>query len=162
MLNNRAFYQTGITLVTLILIFLSIGIALVIIVPSFMGLDKDMRLTAMSHLEGSLRSSNLVIYAKAAQQGVDHLKNYHLDLDNDDNPDLYIRYGYARSLADLLYAMPKKELKEFVWQSGNSNDAMDNTMSHLRADNAEYCQIRYQRPVLAGDMPIYTAELNNC
>ena len=162
MSNNPPFYQTGISLVTLILIFLVMGILLVITVPNFMGLDKDMRLTAMNHLEGTLRSSNLVIYAESVLQGVDHYENYHLDLDHDDNPDLYVRYGYARSLADILYAMPKKELSDFLWHTEDNNDANKNYIYHKYTKTIKKCQIRYQRSMLAGDMPVYFTILEKC
>ena len=162
MSNNPPFYQTGINLVTLILIFLVMGILLVITMPNFMGLDKDMRLTAMNHLEGTLRSSNLVIYAEAVSQGVDHYEKHYLDLDHDNNPDLYIRYGYARSLSDILYAMPKKELSDFLWNAEDSHDADKNYIYHQHAQVIKKCQIRYQRPMLAGDMPVYFTILEQC
>jgi len=155
-------YQTGLTLVELIMVFVILGMLTVVTIPKFIGLEHEMRLSAMNSLEGAMRSANLVIYSRSAMQDASSFENYHLDLDGDGEKDLHIRYGYASSMDDLVKAMRLESMADFTVLSENSQDTVKNQISHAFAEEPQYCHIDYQRAMNVGDMPEYTSEISNC
>jgi len=58
--------QQGFTLIELIVVIVILGILSATALPKFVNISSDARVAAMSSVEGSMRSANSMIYAKAA------------------------------------------------------------------------------------------------
>jgi MSHA pilin protein MshA len=58
--------QAGFTLIELVMVIVILGVLSAVALPKFVDLGKDARTAAIKAVEGSMRSANAIIYAKAA------------------------------------------------------------------------------------------------
>ena len=58
--------QAGFTLIELVMVIVILGILSAVALPKFVNLGADARTAAMKAVEGSMRSANAMVYAKAA------------------------------------------------------------------------------------------------
>jgi len=58
--------QRGFTLIELVMVIVILGVLAAIALPKFINLASDARTAAIKSVEGSMRSTNTIIYAKAA------------------------------------------------------------------------------------------------
>lgn len=58
--------QAGFTLIELVMVIVILGVLSAVALPKFVDLGKDARTAAIKAVEGSMRSANAIVYAKAA------------------------------------------------------------------------------------------------
>jgi MSHA pilin protein MshA len=93
--------QSGFTLIELVVVITIIGILAAVALPKFVSLGSDARAAVMKAVEGSLRSANSMIYAKAAannQLGATGTVTTN-------GATITTVYGYATSMTELVKVM---------------------------------------------------------
>lgn len=156
--------QGGFTLIELVIVIVILGILAATAVPQFVGLSGDARASVMKATEGSMRSANIVIYAKAASNGIEQHANCSTNATCGGNEPVVINgqtitttYGYASSVSELRKAMDLSPTTDF--------DTQGNRIEHRGAISGLNCSVAYtaannNNSVLTP--PTYTLNVSNC
>ncbi|TAN50089.1 MAG: type II secretion system protein [Methylococcaceae bacterium] len=143
--------QQGFTLIELIMVIVILGILAAVAVPRFADISVDARRASLRSLEGSMRSTNTMVYARAvstipSQTGATGTVTM-------GNVTLNTIFGYAATATDLASVM---ELNAADFAASGTDIQM------ISAPTPGGCQVTYAAPNAAGDLPTYTQTDTGC
>lgn len=141
--------QGGFTLIELVMVIVIIGILAAVAVPKFVDLSSDARTGVMKAVEGSMRSANSMIYAKAAAAG----QLGATGSITSGGVAITTVYGYATNATQLALAMDLIPATDFTLAA--------TTITHSGAVTAAGCQITYAAAG-AATAPTYVSVHTGC
>lgn len=141
--------QGGFTLIELVMVIVIIGILAAVAVPKFVNLSSEARTGVMKAVEGSMRSANSMIYAKAAASN----QLLATGTITTGGATIALIYGYASTAEELVKAMDLIPASDFTLAA--------TTITHSGAATPAGCQITYGAATAALP-PTYVSVFTGC
>ncbi|MBI2313136.1 MAG: prepilin-type N-terminal cleavage/methylation domain-containing protein [Betaproteobacteria bacterium] len=144
-------HMRGFTLIELIVVIVILAILAATALPKFVDVGGDARKAVIQSVEGSMRSANSIIYAKAAaanKLGASGAISVNAATVN-------VEFGFAATVSpDLVAVMDLSPAADFT-QDGTS-------IQHAKATTAANCEVEYAKATAATTPPTYTTTLTGC
>lgn len=144
--------QAGFTLIELVMVIVILGVLSAVALPKFVNLGADARGAAMKAVDGSMRSTNSMIYAKAA---VNNLMGAGATITGTMVPGgpITADYGFAKTTTDLVKVMDL---------GADFNTATAGIISHKGAATPANCSVTYTAATSATVPPVYVVDITGC
>lgn len=137
----------GFTLIELVVVIVILGILAAVAVPKFINLSSDARVAVMKSVEGTMRSANGILYAKAATAGQDSANPGSVTINT---ITVTTVYGYAKDKAELAKVMDLDP--KIVPGTCGTADCFYHSGA---AAGTTGCFVSYTAPTAAGGVPTY-------
>ena len=142
--------QQGFTLIELMVVIVILGILAAVALPKFVNLATDARTASMKAVEGSMRSTNAIIYAKAAV--VNSLQAASSVSINGQT--VATVYGFAGTVAEMVKIMD-------ITAANYDTTTTANVIFDKGATDNANCRVTYA-PATATLLPTYTTLTSGC
>lgn len=144
--------QAGFTLIELVMVIVILGVLSAVALPKFVNLGADARGAAMKAVDGSMRSTNSMIYAKAA---VNNLMGAGATITAAMVPGgpITADFGFAKTTTDLVKVMDL---------GADFNSATPGIVSHKGAATPANCSVTYTAATSATVPPTYVVDITGC
>lgn len=145
--------QQGFTLIELIVVIVILGILAATAMPKFVNLSSDARGGVMKGVEGSMRSANAIIYAKAAISGYEAAAASAVIVNG---TTVTTAYGYASNASELAKMIDLQPTSDFNITTG--------AIQHNGAATKASCQVAYTAAtgITAASGPAVTLTITDC
>lgn len=143
--------QAGFTLIELVMVIVILGVLSAVALPKFVNLGSDARTAAMKAVEGSMRSANSIVYAKAAvgnQLGATGSVTI-------DGAAVATVYGFAKDLTELKTSM------DINTGTGGDFTLTSTLLSHNGGAPAANCSVTYGAAT-STTAPTYVLDVTKC